>query len=86
MSLTWRIIEARLKAGLSQRQLAKKAGISNSTVARFEQGKEVGMKKIIAMEKALGFEESKNDKEALLDENARLRLKLNQVQSILEGE
>ena len=80
------LVEARERARLTQRQLAKKAGISHSTISRFEKGKKTRLESIKAIERALGFINQDSDKEALLDENARLRLKLNQVQSILEGE
>lgn len=77
------IIEARKRLGLSQRQLATKAKISNATVSRYEKGEPVRLEKIKAMQTALGLIDNDASKEALLDENARLRMKLALVKDAL---
>lgn len=48
------VIKARQKAGLSQQQLADKAGVPQSTVARFERGANTSLKTFNKLVNALG--------------------------------
>ncbi len=47
------VINARQKAGLSQQQLADKAGVPQSTVARFEKGANTSIRTFIKLVNAL---------------------------------
>lgn len=81
--LKWRIIYERKRQGLSQRQLAIKAGVSNATVSRFEAGKTTQPHKIKALENALNLGKESADNQILADENAELRLKIQEIKNIV---
>lgn len=50
--------QLRIKAALSQRELAKRSGIAYSTIARLETGKTANMKTVRKLAEALGCEPS----------------------------
>lgn len=50
--------QLRIKAALSQRELAERSGIAYSTIARLETGKTANMKTVRKLAEALGCEPS----------------------------
>jgi transcriptional regulator with XRE-family HTH domain len=57
VSFAGRLRELRIEAGLTQDQLADKAGVKRETVARWEQGtREPSWSNVIALVEALGVE------------------------------
>lgn len=56
-SLASRLRDARTQRGLSQRDLARKAGVGTTTISSIEQGRSRGTTLIVPIAKALGVRE-----------------------------
>lgn len=55
-TLADRLKHARLRADVSQTELAKRAGVSQTTIAAMETGRSIGSRHIVAISKALGVD------------------------------